>query len=86
VKRLNSRPSSSQHKRNESKWSQNDESSQERVKNELAKNTKNMTHKTNPGGHEVVRATIPAPNLEFLHKSLILWTSLTRTPKEKGKT
>jgi hypothetical protein len=54
-------------------------------KNELAKNTKDMTHKTNPGGHEVVRATIPTVNLEFLHKSLNLWTSLTRTPKEKGK-
>jgi hypothetical protein len=55
----------------------------EREKNELAKN---MTHKTNPRGHEVVRATIRAANLEFLHKSLNLWTSLTRTPKEKGKT
>ena len=33
----------------------------ERGKNELAKNTKNMTHKMNPVGHEVVRATIPAP-------------------------
>jgi hypothetical protein len=32
----------------------------------------------NPGGHEVVRATIPTANLEFLHKFLNLWTSLTR--------
>jgi hypothetical protein len=58
----------------------------EREENKLAKKTKNMTHKMNLEGHEVVRATIPATNLEFLHKSLNLWTSLTRTPKEKGKT
>jgi hypothetical protein len=30
-------------------------------------------------GHEVVRATIPIANLEFLHKSPNLWTSLSRT-------
>jgi hypothetical protein len=32
----------------------------------------------NPRGHKMVRATIPATNLEFLHKSLNLWTSLPR--------
>jgi hypothetical protein len=36
-------------------------------------------HKMNPRGHEVVRVTIPTANLEFLHKSLNLWTSLLRT-------
>jgi hypothetical protein len=45
------------------------------------KNAKN----TNPGGHEVVRATIPAANLEFLHKFLNLWTSLSRTLRGRGK-
>jgi hypothetical protein len=33
----------------------------------------------------VVRATIPAADLEFLHKSLNLWTSLTRTLRGKEK-
>jgi hypothetical protein len=32
------------------------------------KNTRHKAHKLNPGGHEVVRATIPAANLEFLYK------------------
>jgi hypothetical protein len=41
-------------------------------------------HKTNLGGHEVVRATIPIANLEFLHKSLNLWTFLIRTLRGGG--
>jgi len=57
----------------------------ERGENELMKNTKNTTHKPNPGGHEVVRVTIPAAKTWFLHKSLNLWTSLTRTLRGKGK-
>jgi hypothetical protein len=40
----------------------------ERGENELAKNTKNMTQKSNPGGHEVVRATILAAKSWFLHR------------------
>jgi hypothetical protein len=44
-----------------------------------------MTHKSNLGGHEVVRATIPAAKSWFLHKSLNLWTSLTRTLRRGGK-
>jgi hypothetical protein len=54
------------------------QSKNERGENELAKNTKNTSHKPNPVGHEVVRATIPAAKTWFLHKSHNLWTSLTR--------
>jgi hypothetical protein len=42
-------------------------------------------HKSNPGGHEEVRASIPAAIFWFLHKFTNLWTSLTRKPKGRGK-
>jgi hypothetical protein len=43
---------------------------------------KNISHEPNPRGHEVVRATIPAVETWFLHKSLDLWTSLTSKLRE----
>jgi hypothetical protein len=62
---------------------------QEREEERRTRRTKHESyethHKTNPRGHEMVRATIPAANLEFLHKSLNLWTSLPRTLRG-GKT
>jgi hypothetical protein len=88
VERLNSRHRSFQRKRNESKRSQNEEPMQERGEKGWTRRTKRESqethHKMNLGGHEVVRATIPAANLEFLHKSLNLWTSLTRTLRGGG--
>ena len=65
VKRLNSRPSSSRCKRNESKRSQNDESNHTReggkgrTRRTQTRFTR-TTHKSNPRGHEEVRASIPA--------------------------
>jgi hypothetical protein len=44
-------------------------------------NTRHNLHKTNPEGHEVVRATIPAAISQFLHNSLKLWTSLSQAPR-----
>jgi hypothetical protein len=52
-------------------------SKNERGENVLAKNTKNTSHKPNPGGHEVIMATIPITKTWFLHKSLNLWTSFS---------
>jgi hypothetical protein len=56
-----------------------------RGKDELVKNKMNTRldlHKTNPGGHKVVTATIPAA---ISHNSLKLWTSLSQAPKGRGK-
>jgi hypothetical protein len=80
VERLNSRHRSLQHKRNKTKWSQNEESVQEREGEKEERESHEIHHKTNPGGHEVVRATILAANLKFLHESLNLWTS-PKNPK-----
>jgi hypothetical protein len=64
VEKLNSRLSSSQCKRNESKRSQNDESShirkgKEEEREEQKYISQKTTHKSNPRGHEEVRASIP---------------------------
>jgi hypothetical protein len=86
VERFNSYHSSLQHKRNKSKRSQNDESRQERKGKVEEHEEQNVNHKkliTN----RILKDTrwqgppFPLQNLEFLHKSLNLWTSLTRTLK-----
>jgi hypothetical protein len=53
---------------------------QEREEEKEERESHETHRKTNPGGHEVVRATISAANLEFLHESLNLWTS-PKNPK-----
>jgi hypothetical protein len=76
VKRLNSHPSSSQHKRNKSKWYQNDKSSHtrkggEEEREEQKHKSQRTHHKLNPGGHEKVKATIPTANFGSYTNSLI---------------
>jgi hypothetical protein len=59
-------------------------SKNERGENVLAKNTKNTSHKPNPGGHKVVMATIPITKLGS-YTNLSICGPLSQNPKGEGK-
>jgi hypothetical protein len=71
--------------RNGLKTTNRGKNEREKRKNTKTKRESQETHhKSNPRGHEVVRATIPTAKLEFLHKSLNLWTSVATALRGGG--